>query len=93
MLERVYFSNPALADLTIPNGNVHYEIGVRHAEGERLRPRPLPTGRSSFSTQRRCERCATRFRTARSMAASRGRCDQLEKILEELEHVLRDHRE
>jgi len=31
MLERLYFSDLVLADLTIPNGNVHYEIGVRHA--------------------------------------------------------------
>jgi tetratricopeptide (TPR) repeat protein len=31
MLERLYFSDLVLADLTIPNGNVYYEIGVRHA--------------------------------------------------------------
>src|SRR4051794_27056144 len=31
MLERLYFSDLVLADLTVPNGNVYYEIGVRHA--------------------------------------------------------------
>lgn len=31
MLERLYFSDLVLADLTIPNGNVYYEAGVRHA--------------------------------------------------------------
>lgn len=31
MLERLFFSDLMLADLTIPNGNVYYEIGVRHA--------------------------------------------------------------
>jgi hypothetical protein len=35
MLERLYFSDLVLADLTIPNGNVHYEIGVRHAAREK----------------------------------------------------------
>ena len=31
MIERLYFSDLVLADLTIPNGNVYYEIGIRHA--------------------------------------------------------------
>lgn len=31
MIERLYFSDLVLADLTIPNGNVYYEVGVRHA--------------------------------------------------------------
>lgn len=31
MLERLYFSDLVLADLSIPNGNVYYEIGIRHA--------------------------------------------------------------
>ena len=31
MLERLYFADLVLADMTIPNGNVYYEIGVRHA--------------------------------------------------------------
>ena len=31
MLERLYFSDLVLADMTIPNGNVYYEVGVRHA--------------------------------------------------------------
>jgi hypothetical protein len=31
MLERLYFADLVLADMSIPNGNVYYEIGVRHA--------------------------------------------------------------
>lgn len=31
MLERLTFSDLVLADLTLQNGNVYYEIGVRHA--------------------------------------------------------------
>src|SRR4051812_31157351 len=31
MLERLYFSDLVLAEMSIPNGNVYYEIGVRHA--------------------------------------------------------------
>jgi len=31
MLERLYFSDLVLADMTIPNGNVYYEVGIRHA--------------------------------------------------------------
>ena len=31
MLERLYFADIVLADVTIPNGNVYYEIGIRHA--------------------------------------------------------------
>jgi tetratricopeptide (TPR) repeat protein len=31
MIERLYFSDLVVADLTIPNGNVYYEIGIRHA--------------------------------------------------------------
>src|SRR5262249_31589677 len=31
MLQRLYFSDLVVADLTTPNGNVYYEIGVRHA--------------------------------------------------------------
>jgi hypothetical protein len=31
MLERLYFSDLVLADMTLPNGNVYYEIGIRHA--------------------------------------------------------------
>jgi outer membrane murein-binding lipoprotein Lpp len=31
MLERLYFADLVLADMTIPNGNVCYEIGIRHA--------------------------------------------------------------
>lgn len=34
MLERLYFSDLVLADMTIPNGNVYYEVGVRHAARE-----------------------------------------------------------
>ena len=35
MLERLYFSDVVVADLTIPNANVYYEIGIRHASKER----------------------------------------------------------
>jgi hypothetical protein len=31
MLERLYFSDLVLADMTLPNGNVYYEVGIRHA--------------------------------------------------------------
>src|SRR6478735_8489905 len=31
MLERLYFADLVLADMTIANGNVCYEIGIRHA--------------------------------------------------------------
>ena len=31
MLERLYFADLVLADMTLPNGNVYYEVGVRHA--------------------------------------------------------------
>lgn len=31
MIERLYFSNLVLVDLSSPNGNVYYEMGVRHA--------------------------------------------------------------
>ena len=35
MIERLYFADLVLADMTIPNGNVYYEVGVRHAAKER----------------------------------------------------------
>jgi tetratricopeptide (TPR) repeat protein len=35
MLERLYFSDVVVADLTIPNGNVYYEVGIRHASQPR----------------------------------------------------------
>lgn len=35
MLERLYFSDLVLADMTIPNGNVYYEVGIRHAARDR----------------------------------------------------------
>lgn len=31
MLERLYFSDLVLAEMSIPNGNVYYEVGIRHA--------------------------------------------------------------
>jgi hypothetical protein len=34
MLERLYFADLVLADMTIPNGNVYYEVGIRHAAHE-----------------------------------------------------------
>jgi hypothetical protein len=35
MLERLYFSDLVVADVTIPNGNVYHEIGIRHASRPR----------------------------------------------------------
>jgi hypothetical protein len=35
MIERLYFADLVLAEMTIPNGNVYYEVGVRHATRER----------------------------------------------------------
>jgi tetratricopeptide (TPR) repeat protein len=35
MLERLYFADLVLADMTIPNGNVYYELGIRHAARDR----------------------------------------------------------
>jgi tetratricopeptide (TPR) repeat protein len=34
MLERLFFSDLVVADMTLPNGNVYYEIGIRHATRE-----------------------------------------------------------
>jgi hypothetical protein len=31
MLERLFFADLVLADMTTPNGNVYYEVGIRHA--------------------------------------------------------------
>ena len=31
MLERLFLSDLVLADMTLPNGNVYYEVGIRHA--------------------------------------------------------------
>ena len=31
MVERLYFADLVLAEMTIPNGNVYYEVGIRHA--------------------------------------------------------------
>ena len=61
MIERLYFADLVLADMTIPNGNVYYEIGVRHAaQGQRDACCSPPTGRNSSSTSRRCGRSAIR---------------------------------
>ena len=35
MIERLYFADLVLAEMTIPNGNVYYEVGVRHAAREK----------------------------------------------------------
>lgn len=35
MLERLYFADLVLADMTVPNGNVYYEVGIRHAAKEK----------------------------------------------------------
>ena len=34
MIEQLYFADLVLADMTIPNGNVYYEVGVRLAAKE-----------------------------------------------------------
>jgi tetratricopeptide (TPR) repeat protein len=34
MIERLALSDLVIADLTIPNGNVYYEVGVRHAAAQ-----------------------------------------------------------
>jgi hypothetical protein len=31
MLERLFFSDIVVADMSLPNGNVYYEVGIRHA--------------------------------------------------------------
>ena len=31
MMERLYFADLVLAEMTIQNGNVYYEVGIRHA--------------------------------------------------------------
>ena len=31
MLQRLYFADLVLADMTLANGNVYYEVGIRHA--------------------------------------------------------------
>jgi hypothetical protein len=35
MIEQLYFADLVLAEMTIPNGNVYYEVGVRHAAREK----------------------------------------------------------
>jgi hypothetical protein len=35
MIERLYFADLVLAEMTIPNANVYYEVGVRHAAKEK----------------------------------------------------------
>ncbi|MBZ9919989.1 hypothetical protein LB517_15185 [Mesorhizobium sp. BR1-1-12] len=35
MPERLYFADLVLADMTIPNGNVYYDLGIRHAAREK----------------------------------------------------------
>jgi hypothetical protein len=35
MIERLYFADLVLAEMTMPNGNVYYEVGVRHAAREK----------------------------------------------------------
>jgi hypothetical protein len=50
MLKRLYFADLVSADMTIPNGNVCYELGIRHAAPKTGRVCLRPTGRSSCST-------------------------------------------
>jgi hypothetical protein len=35
MLQRLYFADLVLADMTLANGNVYYEVGIRHASQEK----------------------------------------------------------
>src|SRR5215469_1485206 len=35
MIERLYFADLVLAEMTIPNGNVYYEVGLRQAAREK----------------------------------------------------------
>src|SRR5215469_4590336 len=35
IIERLYFADLVLAEMTVPNGNVYYEVGVRHAAREK----------------------------------------------------------
>jgi hypothetical protein len=35
MLQRLYFADLVLADMSIANGNVYYEVGIRHASREK----------------------------------------------------------
>ena len=35
MIERLAFSDLVVADVSIPNGNVYYEVGIRHASRDR----------------------------------------------------------
>ena len=61
MLERLYFADLVLADMTIPNGNVYYEVGIRHAaQASRAASCLPPTGPGSCSTSRRCGPSAIR---------------------------------
>jgi hypothetical protein len=35
LIERLYFADLFLAEMTVPNGNVYYQVGVRHAAREK----------------------------------------------------------
>jgi hypothetical protein len=52
-VERLYFADLVLADMTIPNGNVYYEVGVRPQQRKRDASRSRETGRNSSSTSRK----------------------------------------
>ena len=58
MLERIYFADLVLADMTIPNGNVYYEVGIRHASQQTgcvlLAADWSKPDRPSASSPRRC---------------------------------------
>src|SRR5215467_2658471 len=61
MLERLYFADLVLADMTIANVNVYYEVGIRTPPKRKAAYCSQPIGLNSFSTSRRCGRCATRY--------------------------------
>jgi len=73
MLERLDFSDLVIADLTIPNGNVYYEIGIRHAAstgGRSLHARPAGPDAPRGSVR---PRRSAQGRGDRRHGAARGR--------------------
>ncbi|NJO32848.1 MAG: hypothetical protein HC869_06605 [Rhodospirillales bacterium] len=67
MLERLTLADLVVADMTLSNGNVYYEVGIRHGAKE-AGCVLVSAGmvRSSCSMWRRCGRSATRCRRRKS---------------------------
>ena len=66
MYERILLSEYAIADLTLLNANVYYELGIRHAARPETTVLTLAQGCPCPSTSARCARCPTRSaKTAR----------------------------